>query len=329
MLHIYQQVRRTIPPENAIYAATTQLSSPPLPPPKPDFFELLEEERRRAQEADHARETRYTDFQTRLIDHITVTHPPASPIHPGHSLCVATSARFVPGVTTVCERVFRELESRYVCMWIEMNDVYSIDELFEIIQESAYIKLGQRDWTPLYAANDRGPRDHEITRICDASEHAFLVFINVRETPGAHRSFKEKGSNGWLDEDWAWQQLDDLLREMEFASNGRFKTVILAHDADSPLVTRPLRFVGNVIRLEGTPNNDTLSTITAVMEWVAEVPYKRPLLRKDSDYVVKYQENALHFLHTLAMMQRSRHLALTWARCAVNRTTRTDPIMTR
>jgi hypothetical protein len=308
MLHLYQQIRKTIPPANAFYPATTQLSTPPLPPADPIWDTSGDREREQLDAQKERREVHYRDFHARLLKHIKGDPNESGKRPSGNPLCVATSAEHVAGVTSVCERVFRELEPDFVCMWIEMNDIYSIDELFEIIQESAYFKLGQRDWTPLYAADDHRPRDLEIERISYASSKPLLVFINARETPGSNRNFADENANGWLDLEW--RGLDTLLREIEQASDGRFKVVLLARDSSSPLVTRPQRFVSNIVSLSGTPNNNAKATIDSVMNWVTTDPNGR-MDRSETETAA-----ALRFLHTLAMMQRSRHLAITWSRCA-------------
>jgi hypothetical protein len=285
-LHLFQTVRRTLPPNNAVYPAVTQLSIPPLPKPDTNLTPLL------------------NSFKKKLLSHIKK-----------HPLCLATAADRVPGITTICAEVFRELEPTYVCMWIEMNDIDTIDELFETIQETAYLKLGQRDWTPLYAAEDNRPRKLEVKRLADASSKEYVIFINAREKPGANREFSDDAPNTWLDKRSHWEKLDDLLGDLGHAREGRFKVVLLCRDENSSLANGPHRFVGNKQILRGK-TEDPQKTITDVMAWL-----DRECLDENQEPLavspLELKSAKLQFLHTLALMQRSRHLAIVWSRSVI------------
>lgn len=294
LLHLYQAIRKTIPPNNAIYPATTQLSLPPLPSRPMSLAKT------RGKELD--------DFKERLCVHIAT-----------NALSVATAQDLVPGVTTVCGEIFRESELEYVCMWIEMNDIHNADELFETIQEMAYYKLGQRDWTPLYASGDHRPRRLEIERLADASSKPYLIFINAREKPGANRDFENNSSNAWLDEKPNWEELERLLADLNDAKAAdpndpkwpRFKVVLLCRDIKSKLATRPKRFVGNLVSLKGTPDDKPKETVDLIMDWVHAVGSEEESIDR-----LELARNKLHFLHTLVLMQRARHMSIVWSRCS-------------
>ena len=81
-----------------------------------------------------------------------------------------------------------------------MNDIQSADDLFEAFQEAAYTRLGEQDWTPLYAEKDERPRGEEVKRIVQSSVQPWVLFLNACEVAGANRKqFDRKTPNGWID----------------------------------------------------------------------------------------------------------------------------------
>ena len=64
-------------------------------------------------------------------------------------LVVATSERGARGVTSACSDVFRQMETDSACLWLDLNDVESTDNLFEVLLEAAYIRLGQEEGAQL------------------------------------------------------------------------------------------------------------------------------------------------------------------------------------
>jgi hypothetical protein len=182
LLHLYQSLRKSLPVNSALFPSTTRLSLPVLPHRSCDF------------ESD----TDYTD----LRENILLSLRDERPTRP--HLIIATSSNGVSGVTSAAAEVLRMIESKNLCLWIEMHDIHSADDLFEAFQEAAHYKLGRSDWTPLYASDDGRPREEEIQRIMDSSASPIVIFLDARETPGANLESEQSDpmdirDNGWLD----------------------------------------------------------------------------------------------------------------------------------
>ena len=286
-LHLFQSVRKTIPPRNAVFPSVTQIPLPPLP---------------RLQGNPKTRE--YKNYVSMLGEHVKA-----------NALTIASAHRDISGVTSACAEVFRKLERDYVCLWIEMNDISNVDKLFETFQEAAYCKLGQADWTPLYAANDHRPRKLEIKRIADASIKPWLVFINARELPGANRETEWRTStpNGWMDREEDRESLDTLLTDFAQARKNHIKIVLVCRDSASDLVSRSFKFASRCVLLGGKATDEQNATFREAIAWL--VGEDKRSLQHRQHLTDEMKKARRRFLHTLVLMQRPRHFAAAWARC--------------
>jgi hypothetical protein len=244
----------------------------------------------------------------------------------GARLVVATSDDSAHGVTSACASVFQDLESNNVCLWLDMNDIFSADNLFEVLLEAAYFRLGLEHWTPVYVAEDRNrPRAQEFIRLVRSSSKAWIIFLNARETPGANTAGDRDvrcTAHLWLDRTRESPETDpedlsadpsicvedflDLLNEMWqepgisvvlLCRNGKNK------DDRPPILMEKLddrRLLKHCVQLnssEAMPFSED-EVVNKAVEWTANNIHKQ------------------RFLHVLVLMQRPRLLSTIWSPAA-------------
>lgn len=202
-LHLYQFLRKSLPTNGALFPSTTRLAVPPLVNADKHFDS----------------DQHYVALRQELYDVLSPDERPAGTSRP--RLITMSADTGVYGVACAAAEVFRVLEARNNCLWIDMNDIHSVDDLFEAFQESAFRHLGETDWTPLYKINrryaDKGngkqgewSREqvgNEIVRIINSSNQPWYLFINARETPGTNRTAAQL-PNGWMDDGWTSRDVD-------------------------------------------------------------------------------------------------------------------------
>ena len=231
-------------------------------------------------------------------------------------LIVITSLPGIHGVTTLGAEVFEELHSSSACIWLDMNDITSTSDLFEVLLDAAYYRLGLEHWMPVYIAKDPRPRAEEIRRVTKALNRRWVLFINARETPGANvETTSSPGHglpNGWLDFIPGTQNIP----EDEDASQSSFLRLLTELcGQDSPLLSVVL-----LCRSGGTSSlvDNILSNNLVKHAEVVTVPSLLPAYSHDSAVVRALEWTASdplrrHFLHSLVILQRTRFLAVIWS----------------
>ena len=311
LLHLFQRIRRNLPAHTGLFPSVSRLSSPPLK----SAHSRIRSELQQQQPA-------VAEFKATLTHHLA--HIRKMPVE--YRFVVATSATQVHGVTTACADIFRRLEEgidgeRFTCLWIDMNDVSSADNLFETLLEAAYFRLGHENWTPCYIASDRNrPRAREIRRLVNSFNYPCVVFLNARETPGANTARPPESTfpHGWLDSprpeeanpkrsDYAeaffrlikelCSPLDDTLASQPAMPGRGISIALLCRElaADSPLA-RGIQNVGGLIAAlrESSGDHDDQRVVADSIKWAG-----RDAARQ-------------RFLHALILMQRPRPLATIW-----------------
>ena len=193
LLHLYQRLRRNLPAHAELFPSPSRLPFPPLDSAHgPVHAQLMR------------KSTDTQQFQESLLDQLREFRDRK------YRFCrfvVATSGPDVHGVTTACADIFRRLEDDKdlptTCLWLDMNDISSADNLFETLLEAAYFQLRLEHWTPSYIASDpERPRTKEIERLVTSSNNPWVIFLNARETPGANTTNPNApaaSAHGWLD----------------------------------------------------------------------------------------------------------------------------------
>ena len=327
LLHLYQSIRKSVPPSEAIFPSPARLSVPPLP--------IDHYSRQEGSWTSRLVEAEVRQFKAKLRDKLDE-----------RGLVIAVSERLdpdkqgdsdVPGVTSFCAELFRERESSHLCIWIEMNDIYDVDHLFETFQEAAHYRLGSNDWTPLYKLTDERPRRDEIRRLVSASSDPWILFINAREIPGSNHNATQRNSyspsiessepsaedgvadnpNGWLDDPVNIPKLRDLLNDFHNEGVDPVKVVLLCRDASryggpiSPLLQTMRSPENLVVSLSAKAYSERGARRPSVRERADELA---KAVRKESPELIPYRAY-LH--HALSSMQRSRYLAVCWSGCVL------------
>jgi hypothetical protein len=199
LLQLYQMIRRSLPPMLGMFPSVSRLTLPPLTPRKPSSFSANEGE-----------------TVEKIEKLITSFFKPDQGSADRHNVVVVSSDTSAGGVTTLGGDVFRRLEQQYACLWLDMNDISSTDNLFEVLLESVRFRLGQEHWTPTYisdASVDHGRHDvawlrqhvqrrraAEMSRLTSSIQKRWVIFFNARETPGVNFEPRDTSRpNGWLD----------------------------------------------------------------------------------------------------------------------------------
>jgi hypothetical protein len=203
-----------------------------------------------------------------------------------------------------------------------MNDISSADNLFEVLLEAAYFRLGLENWTPVYVAEDKGrPRSKEFGRLVESVSKPWIIFLNARETPGANTAEHKDVCDPphlWLDhskvspeakaEDLSSDQSScvedflDFLDEM-WKVPGISVVLLCRDDQDRPpVLIEQLRNRAllkyharlNMNSAESLPFSED-DVVSRAVEWTENDPDKQ------------------RFLHALVLMQRPRLLSTIWS----------------
>ncbi len=299
-LHVFQAVRRGIPTNGVIFPAVSRLALPPMPRSKL---------RNVAPKGTRATERPATQLRDAILNRLSVFNQSKTT-----RIVLVTSPPTVRGVTTVCSDVYQRLEDdRHLCLWIDMNEVLSTDDLFDKLLDAAYYRLGTENWTPVFIADSPKAKADELRHLAEESNSSWVVFLNARDTPGANAvdhtasAFDKPPTNGWIDDDdetsgSASAGLVEFLAALCRPEPPHISVVILCCQADhteSPFVERmqstklfaePLCLAHNAVPLAKA------QPIAACIKWT----------NGDS--------RRGRFLHALVLMQRPRFLATIWSR---------------
>lgn len=301
LLQLYQSLRRTLPPLGSIFPAASRLSLPPLEP-----FWIEEELKTSEDQVD-----KFIDELCRNLSEFDREDCKK------HKVILANSERGASGMTSACARVFRKLENEKVCLWLDMNDILSAENLFEVLLEAIYYRLGFEDWIPSTVGQPRRTavldrRGPEIDRLIRSVNKRWIVFLNGHETPGVNISDGSTAEdNGWLDQpvpegEAAGSYFADVSNNAKSLSvllralcgPASRMSIVLMCRSRAPFARSDIRrqLDYTVVELETwSPFFDKWKIARESLRWTEENPEKR------------------QFLQALVLMQRPRHLATLWS----------------
>src|SRR5579871_1944847 len=315
LLQLYQSLRNTLPPIGSIFPSVARIAYPPL---VPDNIKKELEQRSDGIDMFVAKliellsdfdSKKLWDFEDKDWDRSKVV--------------LVSSERQTSGLTSVCARAFRKLEDEgKICLWVDMNDISSTDNLFEVLLETIYYRLGFEDWIPPMTGsrsntNDRYQqqrREQEIDRLIHSVNKRWIVFLNGRETPGANMSDSQKPDGiGWFginpheddeigpyeDKSSSYRSLVNLLKAL-CRPNSRMSVVLMCRDPDlfsrnehiEPIHAACLKLEEQVAPAKQFFNPNDV--VDRALSWADMNRKKR-------------------FLRALVYMQRPRHPATIWS----------------
>lgn len=335
-LQLYQSIRRGLPTTGMIFPSVSRLAVPPLP------------SLRDIRESNDTHKATRSRLEKDVAEQIVAMMTPG---FPGKKLAVITSSPDVSGATTACAELYDSLQAKEsICLWLDMNDIASTDDLFEQLLEAAYYRLGIETWMPVFIAKTPRPRAAEIQRLAQSTNKPWVIFLNARETPGANfgddaQVLDECYPNNWVDHDlkYAQDQYDansegareaasqcyegvaQLLAELCGAQSPTIAVVLLCRAqcaaglpcSDPPLIAH-LRKVGML-----RPSGDVHSAIEPMLRAYEPIVLETVGVAFNSDSVIVDVLNWVHedeseckarrhFLHALVLMQRTRFLSSIW-----------------
>ncbi len=233
LLHFYQVLQASLPRSGVIVPSAASVPWPPAPAlskplssrpdqkwtvqdPLPKFARQITDELTlpdrhsdgaapspEPEEGHHVAERpnvavrRFESLLERMRDGIRqgreATHP--------YLLALLGSTRY-QGLTSIAAAVFEEIvDEGEPCIWLDMDDAASTDDLFEQLRTALAVKAHAEDWTPGLVGTSGQERARELARYTKAIPKRWHVFLNAREGAGLNApTDHSKGSpNGWLD----------------------------------------------------------------------------------------------------------------------------------
>lgn len=305
LLQLYQTIRRNLPPIGGLFPSVSRLTVPPMP-------STFVDKQLSVSRGENA-------FNEGIRYHLNRFKTATDEIY---KLVVATSEADERGVTSACSQIYREMEAKNICLWLDMNDISSTDNLFEVLLEAAYFRLGLENWTPLYIASDQRPRRDEILRLVQSVAKPWIIFLNARETPGLNtQRYNADLPNGWLD-----------VRNVRNVRNKKRKT---EPDLDSGDPSACLEKFLHLLNELCGKDSQGVSVVLLCRNWkrspLMEALGKQAQFVKLNEHSKKidgFSEEKVtaraiewtatdidkqRFLHALVLMQRPRLLATIWS----------------
>ena len=324
-LQMYQSIRRGLPYSGMIFPSVSRLALPTM-------------QTERGEKKDPTTKNYVEQLQSRIKAQLAQFRLPG---YQHHKLVVVTSAPSARGATSVCAAIYDDLfESGHSCLWLDMNDISSADDLFEQLLDAAYYRLGTENWMPVYVSKDPRKRGEEIRRLAQSKNSSWVIFLNARETPGANvTEYNEKHSikypNDWLDISRGNTSRSGRLNRTKSPANAGLSV----ERPDKLSAEDPSRcqesFLELLTELCG-PQSPSISVVLLCREVSLDAPIIRGLrnngmieeaLRLEHTCVTYSEDETLvkaiqwtdnkqahrRFLHALSLMQRVRLLATIWS----------------
>lgn len=196
-LEIYQVLMSALPASGAIFPSAPRL---PVPP------ELI-----------HARgdEERLKGFAELVHQRIDACFGPTAQSAPVIRTIIVHGRRGdYFGAVSAAARVFEgELDRGRQSVWIDLDEVSSCTDLFEMVLHTVARKAGIVDWLPVVLQREHSDRSgiettqmREIARITNNPHRQWVVFLNARsgagvnlDRPEGYEERRRAQPNGWLD----------------------------------------------------------------------------------------------------------------------------------
>jgi hypothetical protein len=205
LVEVFQILNQGLPPRGIHFPTVSRLPVPPS-----IIHELKKEEFNKKKE----------EVKSRYLE---VQKPDR------HRLVTMTSNNGCYGVTSVGRQVFEEfLDDGMHCLWFDMDDVVSADDLFEQMLEGVVSRSGVVDWMPMVARDDFRARADVLEHFLREAGGRWVIFLNAREAAGVNlveplkvdgkdaQSAKEGilyQDNGWIDRlSGRREELDTLIK---------------------------------------------------------------------------------------------------------------------
>lgn len=337
LLELYQFLRLELPPVGCIFPAISRTSQAPLLCNDMRGQLGLEIDPQSNERHKKEAEKKRKDFLAKINEIHTKlkSHPKES-----QGSCVVGWASDEAAMMSAGSEVYRkvEMERGSLCLWIDMNDICSAENLYEVLIESMYAKLGIEDWLPgatrrapkggsdqkfdfnAFYDNTRESYRSELRRLVRSTQKNWYIFLNCEEVPGANlREDVNDIGNGWVEEDepserdvvelnkdaFACRQGFAMLAEL-MVSEGISMFINLRRIKNQASVARTENLIellklppGNLIQFSEFPKvYDVHQQIEKAKAWFAG------------------DERRKHFLHALSLMQRPRLLGTIWSKAA-------------
>jgi hypothetical protein len=291
LLQLYQAIRRNLPPYGGIFPSISRLAVPPL----------------RIPPALHRPSESFSQLIVERVNGFSLDRRMDLP-----RFLVAASDSDEHGLTSACIEAFCRLDTDNICMWLDMNDISSADNLFEVLLEAAYRRLGQENWVPTYRESDTERRAKEIGHVMSSVAKPWVIFLNARETPGANT---EEGTtpHGWLDsktgkrdESSSSDAFIRLMRQLCTGQTFYISVVLMCRAGKKESASAGLLYY---LKKDGLLK-EPLHLRTGMRE---VVKFSEEQVACDAIAWTKGDDRKQYFLHALVLMQRPRFLATIWS----------------
>lgn len=291
LLQLYQVIRQSLPPFGGLFPSVSRVTVPPL-------RQVLKEIPGRSfcQEVDK----RLQEMER------TLKRKPR--------LLFITANKTLRGMTSACIEVFCHLEASHVCLWLDMNDISSADNLFEVLLEAVYFRLGQENWVPTYRETDIPQRTKEIAHVMSSAGKPWIIFLNARETPGANtpKANVFDQPHGWLDQGSDKDDRSSCARAFvelitRLCKSGPVSVVLMCRNRKRGLRSG---LMAELARRELFDHHHHMPLRKGMREIR---PFSEATVVAEAIRWTKGNPRKLRFLYALVLMQRPRLLATIWS----------------
>ena len=135
------------------------------------------------------------------------------------SAFVLQSPRNVYGVSSLASTLYFELDTRERCIWIDLDDIASAEELFIVLTSAIAARAGQNRMMPTSLTKDKGARCEELRSAIAGVPSKWFVFLNARDGPGTNA-----GANSTT-KDWRVRDSNEFWQLLRQLTDGRIATV--------------------------------------------------------------------------------------------------------
>ena len=187
MLEIAQMSTRNLPRRQSVFPSTAQICLPPKFEPIDDAFDrekVAEFGKKISAKIDQAVQSR----KSRLVG---VTSERTRNKNGKWKRC--------HGITRGMQIAFKQQVDRgRYCIWLDLDDVTSSDDLYEQLLHAMAKRVGIEDWPAVILNSDPTSQAKEVSRIASGLGRQWVIFINGREGAGTNMFDFNGNPSGWL-----------------------------------------------------------------------------------------------------------------------------------
>lgn len=343
-LQAYQVLTKSIPSSEAIFPSPPQL---PVPPHFEHINSLeieksLSKEDRKIKDSLSELEEKINDKIKECIastDHVTGL---------SRTVLVMNKKAHFFGLSTATARVFdHQVDQGRQCVWIDLDEIPSCNDLFEVMVHAIARRAGIVDWLPVlrqrketapYRSQIEDAQIRELQRITNNPNRRWIIFLNARSGAGTsleQSSNNDEHPNGWLDRSRSEQKRTDDQRpavdrpdpttngedfvDMLFRLTGddcpNITVVLLCFDrSESAAKSGLLKTVENKLHKIPEPIQDETATISPdgnPLDEATIVEDAKAWIEKNS--TEGDQSSRQRFLYAVCLANRTRYLSMLWA----------------